>query len=415
MRPRTIAAMFVIVALLGGATVLGLNLETASGGSLSEEWTSDTATDIRGNHHTPAVGVVDGEPMVFAPVSGEGGSQQCRLAGLDATNGSTEWRYDIAPENCEVHSVADPTIADVDGDGEKEVLAATTEQTVTAHDPDSGAVEFRHNLSTYGYTQPVVTDLGDDGQTEIVVVDAKGTVIVVGANGTERWRDRLDSYTWGQPAVEDFDGDGQREIAVAAGSGTVQLYAPDGDVEWERPNATETLLSWMTTTERTSAGGPGIVVATTGGTVASLDGADGSTNWERNLGAMAAVHAVGDGDDDGDSEVYAVARDGVLRSLDAATGEIEWTTTLTTEDVQMMPPPSMADLDGDGSEELLAVSNAGDVTVVDPDTGETLASAGRNAPIYAHPAVADVDGDGAAEAYVTYADGRVVRYAYEGE
>jgi len=413
MRPRTVVAIVVIVALLGGATVLGLNLQATSGGSLSEAWTSDTATDIQGNHHTPAIGTIDGDPMVFAPVSGKSGTQQCRLAGLNATDGATEWRYDVAPENCEVHSVADPTLADFDGDGETEVLAATTEKTVTAHDPQTGDVEFRHELSSYGYTKPVVTDLDEDGTVEIVVVDAKGTVVVVGADGVEHWRDRLDSYTWGQPAVEDFDADGQTEIAVAAGSGTVRLYGPDGDVEWKRTNATESLLSWMTTTP-SSAGGRNIVIATTGGTVKSLDGTDGSVNWKRTFGSMAAVQAVGDGDRDGESEVYAVAADGVLRSLDATTGDVEWKTTLTTETVQMMPPPNMADLDGDGHEELLAVSNAGGVTVVGPETGEVLASASRSVPIYAHPAVGDVDGDGAAEAYVTYADGRVVSYVYTG-
>lgn len=415
MRPRTVVAIVAVVVLLGGAAVLGLMIESTSGGSLSEAWTSDTDTGVVGNHHAPAVGVVDGEPMVYAPLSGRSGGDQCRLAGLSATDGDAQWRHDIEPQYCEIHSVADPTLADVDGDGTSEVLAATTRETVTAHDPHTGDVEFRHDLTSYGYTQPVVADLGDDGSLEIVVVDARGTVIVVGADGTEHWRDELDSYTFGQPALRDFDGDGETEIAVGNQHGTVRLYGPDGEPEWERPNATASQITWLTTTDRHDGAGPGVVVATVDGTVALLDGADGTTRWEREFEGFSAVRAVADGDDDGRDEIYAVAQDGVLRSLEAGTGDTEWTTTLTTENVQTMPPPSAGDLDGDGDEELLAVTRVGDVTVVDPANGETLASAGRDVPILTHATLADTDGDGAEEAYVIYGDGRIASYIYDGE
>jgi outer membrane protein assembly factor BamB len=144
-----------------------------------------------------------------------------------------------------------------------------------------------------------------------------------------------------------------------------------------------------------------------------IDGASREREWSRNLGSYAAVHAFGDGDDDGTSEVYAVAKDGKLRSLDTTTGETEWTTTLTTGDVQMMPPPALGDVDGDGDPELVAVTNDGIVSVVNPESGTVLERFERVAPIYTHPRLADIEGDGDLEAFVMYADGRVVAFDFE--
>ncbi len=106
--------------------------------------------------------------------------------------------------------------------------------------------------------------------------------------------------------------------------------------------------------------------------------------------------AFADADADGVVGMYATARDGVLRSLDARNGETEWTTALTDGDVQMTPPSSLGDLDGDGSPELVAVTNDGIVRVVDPGTGEIRATYERDASVYTHVTLADLDADGKA-------------------
>ena len=129
--------------------------------------------------------------------------------------------------------------------------------------------------------------------------------------------------------------------------------------------------------------------------------------------AFAAVHAFGDGDGDGQAEVYAVARDGKLRSLNATTGATEWTTTLDTGDIQVVPPPSLGDVDGDGDAELVAVTNSGVVSIVDPVDGSVRSSSERDVPIWEHPRLADTDGDGVDEIYVMYGDGRVVALTAE--
>ncbi|HET7323941.1 MAG TPA: FG-GAP-like repeat-containing protein [Halococcus sp.] len=412
MRARTGLAAALIVAALAGTAVLGFSSVTDSGGTLTEKWVSNTKTGILGNHHAPAAGIVGGRGMVFAPISGEGDTHQCRLVAMNADSATPRWRYHVPPANCTIHSVADPALADFDGDGQKEVIATTTEEVVVAFDPLTGKEEFRHELTDYGYTQPVVADLTGDTTPEIVVVDFQGMVFVLRPNGTTVWKKNLASQTEAQPAVDDFDGDGGREVAVGTGTRVI-LVEGNGTIAWNTTKPFDSTVTWMTTGQADGDSALEIVAATFGGRVVVLDGNHGTVQWRKDLGDLAAVHAFGDGDSDGTPEVYAVAKDGTLRSLDATDGTVEWTTQLTTEEVQMTPPPSMGDIDGDGNPELVAVTNTGIVSVADPKSGDIRASYEREVPIYVHPTIANTDGDDAAEIYVIYGDGRVVALSYE--
>ncbi|MBB6645367.1 outer membrane protein assembly factor BamB family protein [Halobellus ruber] len=405
MKPTTLAAVVAVALLLGGVVAFGLAGGSGGGAPLAATWTSDTGTGIAANHH--AVAVAGGR--VYAPISGTGGTGECALVALDAGNGTPIWDYEIPAANCTIHSVADPTVSDVDGDGAAEVLAATTEREVTTFDAGSGAVTSRYRLSDYGYTKPVVADLSAAPGSETVAVDVTGTVFVFGADGTVLWRAALDEYVWAQPVVDDFDADGDPELLVAGREGDATLFAGDGSVEWNRTVAAGDSITWGTHGQADGDGPLEAVLATVDGDVVAVNGASGRVEWRRNIGAFGAVHAFDDGDDDGDPEVYATSRDGTLRALDAASGDTEWETEIVTERVQMMPPPNLGDLDGDGDPELLAAGNDGSVTLVDPSNGAVLSTDGRDVPIFTHATLADVDGDGAHEALVMYADGRVVR------
>lgn len=414
MRPRTLAVLGLVVLIAGGLAVTAFVGTQRSEIEMTTMWVSDTARDIEGNHHAPAAGRVEGTPMVYAPISGRSDTSNCALVALDGTSGDDRWSSPISEPDCTIHSVADPTLADFDGDGTTEVIAATTERTVTAYHPLTGEVEFRHNLTSYGYTKPIIADLVSDGSPEIIVVDVRGTVFVLKPDGTTVWSKRLSSYTWGQPAVADFDGDGEPELAVATGgSGNVSLFEANGSRAWPQPQSYDGSITWMTTGDADGDDATEIVVATAStGRVSMIDGASGEREWTRDIGSYAAVHAFDDGDDDGTPEVYAVARDGKLSSLDATTGDTEWTTTLTTGDVQMMPPPALGDVDGDGDSEVVAVTNDGIVAVVDPGSGAILGTYEREGTIYTHPRLADIDGDGDSEAFVMYGRGRVVAFDF---
>lgn len=414
MRHRTLGALGLVVLVGGGLVVASLGGFLGSSVGMSELWVSETARETGGNHHAPAAGDIDGNPMVYAAVSGRSNTTDCALVALDGANGGQEWDYQIPPADCTIHSVADPTLADFDDDGVTEVLTATSEEALVAHHPLTGEEELRYNLTSYGYSEPVVADLTGNGESEVIVVDVSGTVHVVGADGEAHWTEQFSTYTWGQPAVADFDGDGEPELAVGQGSsGEVHVFEGDGSETWDEPHGVEGSITWMTTGQADEDAATEIVVGSRSGLVAAIDGETGEREWTHDFENLAAVRAFGDGDSDGDPEVYAVAADATLRAMDAASGDVEWSTRLTDANVQMMPPPVLGDLDGDGSPELLVATNDGIVSVVDPETGDVLDSTELEATIYAPPTLADVDGDGDLEAFVTYADGRVIAYDFE--
>ena len=412
MRTRTAVVLGVVVVALAGAGAYGLFVGASAGGTLELLWTSDTATDIQGNHHAPAVAEVADETRVFAPISGSGGSDECALVALAGADGTERWRYDVPPANCTIHAVADPAVADVTGDGRVEVLAATTERTVVALDPASGDVRRSYELSSYGYTKPVAADLTGNGSREVVVVDVKGVAFAFGDDGPV-WEHDLGGMVWGQPAVADFDADGDREVAVGVGSaeGAVVALESDGTEAWRTGDVGT--VTWLTTGQADGDDAIEVIAATSDGRVVALDGTDGSVEWRRGFGAFAAVEAFGDGDGDGSPEVYAVSQNGTLYALSAANGTTEWSTRLTTAGTQMTPPPVLGDVDGDGDPEIVAATNDGKVSVVDPVSGAVLATSERDVPIYTHPAVADLDETAGAEVIVTYGDGRVVALAFE--
>ena len=412
MRLHTVVAALSVLAVLGGALVVGIFSGGAAGGDLSLRWLSDTGVPVSGNHHAVAAGRVDGEGMVFAPVSGQYNTTQCRLVALDAGDGGERWHRQVPPEDCWIHSVATLRLADYDGDGTPEVVSPTTEDEVFALDPASGNPELSHPLDAYGYSRAAVGHLSSDSQRQIAVVDAKGTVFVIDPNGTTAWTHRARSFVWASPTIADFDGDGRNGLAVGFGGGFVTVYRGDGSVAWNRTLPDEGSLTWMTATDVDGDGATDVIPATDAGRVYALSGRDGHVVWSADFGDFAAVHAVGDGDGDGTPEVYVTAKDGKLRALDARDGTVEWTTTLTAGSVQMTPPPVMGDVDGDGSPEVVAVTNEGAVDVVDPGSGEVLASYERDVPIWERATLADTDGDGDDEVYVMYGDGRVAALDY---
>jgi outer membrane protein assembly factor BamB len=400
MKLRTALVLSVVLAAL--AATAGVALLGGESGELRVAWTSDTSVERAGNHHA----VATGEGLVFAPVSGRVNSTDCALVALQADAGGRAWTHPVAPEHCAAHALADPTLADVTGDGDGEVVVATTAREVRALDPASGDVEWRANLSAYGYTKPVVADLAPAPGVEVVVADANGTVHVFAGNETAWTRD-LPGMVWAEPVLGDGDGDRDAELVVAHDSGVVALSG-DGTVEWEAATDLDGSITWATAGHADDDPAREFVVATGGGAVVALDGADGAVEWNRSFGSFAAVRALGDGDGDGAAEVYAVAADGILRALDASDGSTEWTTQLTTERVQMTPPPVLGDLDGDGSPELVAVTNDGLVRVLDPASGAVLATYERDEDVamFTHATVAD------GSIYVIYGDGQVVALSY---
>ncbi|MFC7167057.1 PQQ-binding-like beta-propeller repeat protein [Halospeciosus flavus] len=407
MERRTTLAVALVFFVLAAGVVLGVVSVSGGGGTLTEQWVSDTARDTLGNHHAPTAGRTGNRTLVVAPVNAPRTVGNCALVTF-TTNTTEVWRATMPEEACNIHAFGDPTVADLDRDGDREVAVATTEELVHVYDLQTGDAVFSRELPGWGYAAPVVTDFTPAPGRELLVADLSGGVVAFADDGTRLWSRNL-SGTVAPIFVEDFDASGDAELAVGEGK-NVTFLESDGSTAYQ--TAVGGSVTWTTEGQADDDPALEVVAATTNGRVVAVDGRSGDVQWVERYNTMAAVYAFGDGDRDGQAEVYAVAQDGKLRALDASDGTEKWTTTLTTEDVQMMPPPALGDLDGDGVPELVAVTQDGVVSVVDPKSGAVVDSYERDVPIWMRPTLADLDGDGSKEILVVYGDARVVALSY---
>ena len=160
-----------------------------------------------------------------------------------------------------------PSIADIDGDGQPEIIAS---QTIIN---SQGNILWNASGGQGGIARggvPIVSDLDGDGMKEVIfgntIYNYDGTLvrsgidgfsavanlqgssepeIVIVSNGSIFVRDNSDNLIWqqtipggghgGTPTVADFDGDGNAEIGVAAASQYSVFNGEDGAIIWSTP------------------------------------------------------------------------------------------------------------------------------------------------------------------------------------
>ncbi len=128
-----------------------------------------------------------------------------------------------------------PCVADLDGDGRVEVMAADLSGCLYVWKWDGGAYLPDSTVllaDTDGafWASPAVGDVDGDGRPEIVAVNDKGRVYAWnGEDGTGGLIADLGGMCWSDPALADFDGDGAVEIAFGLGPEPGRLILIRGD------------------------------------------------------------------------------------------------------------------------------------------------------------------------------------------
>lgn len=345
------------------------------------------------------------------------------------------------------------------------------------------------------YSSPAVADLDGDGDAE-VIASAYSIVALDGATGALLWRvasghDRSDpsasnvGRTWPGIAIADVDGDGAPEIATAHGAGWVSVYDGDGYFEpgWPRRPVTNELRA-LALGDLDRDGTLEVVVGAARGdaTNAWVLEHDGATRpgWPQVVGGggyswgvyndnVALADLVGSADLEVvvPSDVhYVCAYDaaGAHLAADAVYGGDHWGEVGVWEDYDVElrgwgmcngvrsesyrtnfadGPATVADLDRDGAPEVVATGRTYDCTggettkytgvyVFEADRGRWLtpsfdwrwAPVDLGAPLSldynviesAHydPAVADLDGDGELEILFSDFAGRVHAFWLDG-
>jgi hypothetical protein len=211
-------------------------------------WHHDGIEVYDGDGNTTTYGVFSSAPgalnasVALGQMDGQGGLE---IVGASwATNQIWVWRADgqllpgwprepLEPGNRGYW--ASPVVADVDGDGGPEVVAISKNGWLYAWHADgtpllgsgSGAVR---NVGAWTQTTPAIADLDGDGDREIVVAGSTGLVYVLQADGSDfpSWPLNLVTLSHCSPAVGDVDHDGTLEIVLTTeNNDRIHVLRPD--------------------------------------------------------------------------------------------------------------------------------------------------------------------------------------------
>lgn len=337
------------------------------------------------------------------------------LSNTTAVHGASEvataWKVSVDAGRIQESS---PTLADLDGDGNLEIIIATSGNgrgpALIVMDAE-GRLRWKRNLSDPVASAPAVVDLDypPDGTPEIVVTtggDAhqqRGSVVAFDRSGAQLWRyDTVDAQGTGTPSgnfaspvVGDVDGDGEIEIIVASWDRNIYLLDHRGRYVWHY-HVADTVWSTPILADLNRDGNLEIIVGTdmTGGGVlpdgyAPTDGGfllvldeHGQKLARKQINeAVFSSPAVGDVNQDGNLEIFVgsgmywyiagnYSQPYVYGfSVDASGAEWEindlpgWPRKVAYPG---MSSPALADLDGDG--DLEVIIGSGYTGASDPDT-----------------------------------------------
>ncbi len=330
---------------------------------------------------------------------------------LCAVAGAAELKLPLVwTVNCNTLLESGPTLADINGDGVDEILAAGREELFALdgsgnelwrwrtkarfmtypsvlHAKDvtliyvadtgglftcldgAGKVVWQRQLKgPASWSASVVCDLDGDGLFEVVQTDDLGGVSAFGAlDGKMVWQAKVNGLPV-SPAVGDIDGDGKAEIAVATGSGNLALLRHDGTVAWEKGIGAAS-PSWATSAPILFADSEGhgrIAASAAEGKLLCLDVA-GNVLWSyATRGAVASTISAGDIDLDGRADLFVITQLGVVYRFDES-GRAIWDLDMQG---RSLAAGAIADIDSDGHLEYVLCTQDGHLMAMNA-AGET--------------------------------------------
>ncbi len=302
-----------------------------------------------------------------------------------------------------------PNIADIDDDGEVEVLIISESADSLFALDNHGNIKWQFSYREHaGYSDchssVASGDLNFDGTLETLFsCQSSGEMLVVSEHGTKDniGGGAVSSGGWhSSPAIGELDGlDQSLEFIHQGAAGTIFAKKMGGANLWERnifpptTNNPSPAIGDLDQDGRNEV----IVVSESSNYVYCLEGATGNELWSFQMasGSMSSA-ALADLDVDELWEVIIGDTSGNLYCIDYEGHEV-WKTNLGAS---IKPSPAIADIDSDGLLEVVEVSNDGTCWAVDDDgsvmwsypTGESIPTSSVTAD--PSPVIGDIDSDG---------------------
>ncbi|MEO0158362.1 MAG: FG-GAP-like repeat-containing protein, partial [candidate division WOR-3 bacterium] len=329
----------------------------------------------------------DGMPEVIAA------SLDRNLYCLDGSTGTPRW---IFPMDGDPYSTigASATVADCDGDGELEVLIGTDEYPkLYCINARTGAEEWRFATTLQVHSSPAVADCDRDGFMEVLFGTADRIFFCLrGSDGSEKWRFNARGYIFSSPAVGDCDGDGAMEVVFGSLDSSVYCLSGSGTKKWEFHTG-HYVYGSPAIADLDGDGLTEVIIASCDNNVYCLRGSDGTQKWAFTTGsALRSSPAIADVDGDGQMEVIIGNTDPEGRVYCISSGgAMKW--FYQTQMGSVHTPGSLADVDMDNKLEFLVPNALSDTLVcLNAENGSVLWKKAVVSDVHS-PFPADIDGD----------------------
>jgi hypothetical protein len=226
-----------------------------------------------------------------------------------------------------------PAVADINEDGELEIVFNTFGQLTALSHSGEQLVSYHFGTGGGPMSTPAIADINNDGSLEIILANLLG-IFVFDSTGNILWEERSYDLRASTPAVADINGDGKPEIvAVSHEGGTVYTFDKDGKLLWDSGEGKLRTFSSPVIADINGDVELEIVLGPDEGWVFCFD-SGGKKLWETYIGTDPILETC---DSSSGPAICDVNDDGIL-DIVVGSGDCLYVFTGTTETVDVTPP-----------------------------------------------------------------------------